>query len=313
MRSGLALVASVALMMIPVSGTAQETRSTPEVSQADSQATVLDDVVVEAGALEQRAAEFTAQVAQQVRGRGLARWAGPVCIGVVNFRADVARGLADGLAHLGGELGVPIDDDACDPNIFIVGTDDGRALAEEWVRRDYRDFRPNTSRAALPPSRLTDFIEMETPVRWWAISRPTYFDIFTGRTVQTSNLTGGGPPPRIQIYAKSMTSARTRDDLQRLVVILDVAEMEQTPLDDLIAYLALVVFSQVDMRADMREHDTVLNLFYGTHSGGGLTQWDRAYLATLYAAPEDQRINEHRQAQRLAGRLRAGDSGSPLD
>ena len=203
----------------------------------------------------------------------------------MNFRSDVARGLADGLAHLGGALGVPIEDEDCNPNIFIVGTEDGRALAEAWVRRDYRDFRPNTSRAALSPSRLTDFIEMETPVRWWAISRPTYFDIYTGRTVQTSNLTGGGPPPRIPVYAKSMMSARTRDDIQRLVVILDVAQMEQTQLEDLIAYLALVVFSQVDMGADMRAHDTILNPFNGTHTGGGLTQWDRAYLASMYAAP----------------------------
>jgi hypothetical protein len=231
----------------------------------------------------------------------------------VNFRSDVARGLADGLAHLGGALGVPIEDEDCNPNIFIVGTEDGRALAEEWVRRDYRDFRPNTSRAALSPSRLTDFIEMETPVRWWAISRPTYFDIYTGRTVQTSNLTGGGPPPRIPVYARSMMSARTRDDLQWLVVILDVAQMEQTQLEDLIAYLALVVFSQVDMGADMRAHDTILNLFNGTHTGGGLTQWDRAYLASMYAAPEDLRLNEHRQAERLARRLRTGDDGSSPD
>lgn len=313
MRSCLALVASLVMTLLPVSGKAQEAHPRSEVSEAAGQATVLEDVVVQAGALEERAAEFTQEVAQQVRGRGLARWAGPVCIGVVNFRAEVARGLADGLAHLGGELGVPIDDDVCDPNIVIVGTDDGRALAEEWVRRDYRDFRPNLSRATLPPSRLTDFIETDAPVRWWAISRPTYFDIFTGRTVQTSTRTPNSPPPQIPIYAKSMTSARTRDDLQRLLVILDVAEMEQTALDDLVAYLALVVFSQVDMRADMRQHDTVLNLFNGTYTGRGLTQWDRAYLATLYEAPEDLRINEHRQAQNLARRLRSASSGSSPD
>jgi hypothetical protein len=312
MRSALALAALAAAILSPALGVAQEARPTPEAIEAPGQPTVLEDVVVEPEALERQAAEFTAEVAQQVRGRGLARWAGPVCIGVVNFRNEVARGLADGLAQLGGEVGVPIAEAPCSPNIFIVGTDDGRALAEAWVRRDYRDFRPNLSRAALPPSRLTDFVEMEAPVRWWAISRPTYFDIFTGRTIQTSNLSDG-PPPRIPIYAKSMTSARTRDDLQRLVVILDVAEMESAPMVDLIAYLGLVAFSQVDMRADMSAHDTVLNLFNGSHSGGGLTEWDRAYLATLYAAPDDLRINEHRQAERLTRRLRTGGGASTRD
>lgn len=307
MRLGMWLSIGIALALVPQIAGAQNADQSVQ-----DQPTVFDDIIVDGRRLEDRAAHYTEQVSQQVPGRGLARWAGPVCIGVLNFSAEIAAHLADGLATAGHDLGVPIKDGPCAPNIFIVAASDGRELASQWVRREPREFRPNLAQATLSRSRLTDFTDGEAPVRWWAISRPTYYDVVSGRAIQTSSSSGG--TPNIPVHSVSQKAGRTRDDLQRLVVIIDINEAHNVSAENLIAYLSLVSFSQVDMRADMSQHDTVLNLFRNDYQGTGLSEWDRAYLETLYTTREDQRINPHRQAERLTQRLRneRDDADAPL-
>ncbi len=266
-------------------------------------ATLLDDIVVD-GTIGQQAERFTTEAARPVDGRSLARWRGPVCIGVINFRPDTAYQIADGLAHTGGALGVPVADGDCAPNILIIGADDARAVASGWVARGYREFRPNIASATLSRDRLADFETADRAVRWWAISRPAYFDIVSGRALLTN---GPRSARRLPIHARSQQAARGRDDLQRLVIILDVGKVGAVAPENLIAYLSVVAFAQIDMRADMRAFDTILNLFDEDYSGTGLTRWDEAYIQSLYAAPRDLRIDRARQASGLAARLREDD------
>lgn len=276
------------------SGFAQDTAPRSRAVVDQDPATVLDDVVVNGLPLEQQILRFTQEAARPVPGRGLARWQGPVCIGVANFRPAMSQQLADGLAHLGGRLGVPINDEDCEPNIIIVGALDAKAVAQGWVERSPREFRPSIADASLSREQLDYFATTDAPVRWWAISRPTYYDIFAGRGVQTDSFTGN---PQINIYSVSLKAGRTRDDLQRLVVVVDVAQAEGRSVEALTGYLAMVTFAQMDMRADMGAFDTVLNLFRPGASVSGLTAWDEAYLKGLYSVRDDTRINGDTQAR----------------
>lgn len=279
----------------------------PTPDLAGEPATVLDDIVVSGVPLEEQLRRFTEEAARPVSGRGLARWQGPVCIGVVNFRPAVAQQLADGLAQLGGRLGVPIDDDTCEPNIFIVGAVDAQAVTQGWVARRPRDFRPNLSDASLSREQLNHFATTDAPVRWWAISRPSYYDVLLGQAVPTDSFTGR---PTINVHSFSLKRGRTRDDLQRLVVVVDIAQMEGRSIDDLTDYLAMVTFAQMDMQSDMSQFDTVLNMFRPEFAGGGLTAWDEAYLQGLYSVREDMRINLHTQS-RAAARVLEQDIPKP--
>lgn len=299
----LGAIAIAIVTLLPTAGSAQESpegRSEVAVDASEDPATLLEDVIVESGALEREAARFIAEASSAVRGRGLARWRGPVCIGVMNFRPELGLQIADGLAHAGGVLGVLIADGDCDPNIFIIGTLDARQVATGWVAREYREFRPNIASATLSRERLMEFTGSEAPVRWWAISRPSYFDIFAGRAAPTN-----GPRSRpIAVHSYSLKDRNIRDDLQRLVVILDVAKVETVSLRDLVAYLTVVSFAQIDMQADMSGFDTILNLFKGSYVGAGLSDWDRAYIQSLYDVPRDLRIRVEDQPGRLSSRLR---------
>lgn len=279
----------------------QEPAAPPVVAVPDPQAdpTALDDVVID-GSIERRAERFVEQAAGPVAGRGLARWRGPVCIGVINFRRETGHQIADGLAHAGGALGVPIADGDCSPNILIIGAEDARQVAAGWVEREYREFRPNIAGSALSRERLNEFVTADIPVRWWAISQMSNFDVFGGIAQPVT----GPNRVRMAVHSYSLRNSHIRDDLQRLVVILDVGQIEGASFENLIAYLTLVSFAQIDLGADMREFDTVLNLFNEGYSGTGLTTWDRAYIQSLYAVPQDLRIDADRQSRGLADQVR---------
>lgn len=260
---------------------------------------VVDDVVVTGTPLEALTRQFTEEASKPVAGRGLARWAEPVCIGVFNLRADVGRQIADGLAYRGGEFGVPINDSACQPNVLIVGVDDGKLFASEWVSQRYRDFRPAISDSAGSREELEYFQTTDAAVRWWSVSRPTYFNILRG----VATPTGGPGAAAIEVFAKSQLRSRIRDDLETMYVVLDVTQASSAPPSALIDYLAMVVFAQIDMRSEMGAFDSILNLFARDDGPVEMTAWDRAYMESLYSADGDRRLNRVQQAEHFASRL----------
>lgn len=271
----------------------------------DPPASTVEDVIVVDGRLEALARSYVESVAEPPRGRGLARWIDPVCVGVVNFRRPVAEYIADSILQLGEELGVPAQGEGCEPNVFIIGADQAREVAAEWVRLRPRDFRPECLTRAVPPrSALARFAASDAAVRWWQVSEPQYFDIWTGRAAP---ICGPNAAP-IRIYAKSQVEGRIRDNLSRVVVIVDVDRLEGKTIDQISAYLALIAFAQIDPEADTAEFDTILNLFDRPSAPPGLTEWDRAYLNAMYAARTDARLNGVQQAEGLVDVLRTGET-----
>lgn len=275
---------------------------TPE--SATEPAARVDDVIVSGGRLEELTARFVEEAAEPPRRRGLARWAGAACIGVVNFRRDVGEYIADRLVQIGDEVGVPIDDSACDPNLYVIGAADASALAREWVDRYPREFRLRASQTNGPRSSLDRFVSSEDAVRWWHVSLPMHFDIFTNRASRAVALPGKASP-HIQVYAKSQLRSRIRDDLMRVVIIVDVDQLEDTTLAQLGDYLAMVAFAQIDPEGDTAAYPTILNLFDSDRRAPGLTEWDRAFLTAMYEAAPDRRLNGAEQGRYLANALRA--------
>jgi hypothetical protein len=296
MRTALGVMFALSMGLAATAAAAQEA---PQPAPAQAEATALEDVVV-TGRLEEQVRRFTEGASNPVPSRGLARWRGPVCIGVYNFQREAGQQIADGLVQAGEALNVPIKDGPCDPNIMIIGAVDSRAVAAQWVRQEYREFRPNIARAALSREKLEYFTTADVPVRWWAISRPAYFDIFTGGRVLTN---GPGRAP-IQIRTAMNRDLHTRDDLQRLIIILDADRVANVSAENLIAYLTIISFTQIDMQAELGDFSTILNLFRTGHVASGLTDWDEAYVRGLYDVSRDLRIEPELQSARMVERLR---------
>lgn len=191
--------------------------------------------------------------------------------------------MADRVSEVALELGLPIGEPGCSPNVLIIATDDAPTLTAALVERSPNAFRPPYSGAARSRLQLSRFIETDRPVRWWHVSMPVNGD--TGRPAV--RLPGQGAP-MVRVTASRLTTT-IQNDLKRAYVIIDIDQAESVTFQQLADYVAMVAFAQVDPDADLSGFPTILNVFDNPTIAFGLTDWDQAYLGSLYGSELNQR------------------------
>jgi hypothetical protein len=224
---------------------------------------------------------------------------------VVNFEGDAARAIADQLVARADELGLPVGDPDCEPNVFIIGAVDAPAVSRAWADRHPGVFRPRVSGTVGRPGDLRNFVSSDAAVRWWHVSIPVHFDIFTGATQPAVRLPGRSTP-RLRVYARSQHASRIRDDLLKVMVLVDVDKLEEVTIPQLCDYLLMVAYAQIDPDGDTASFETILNLFEDP-TVAGLTDWDRSYLTALYEGDPTRRVGPGAHADRLAEAVRRDD------
>lgn len=266
---------------------------------------VLDDIVVTGGQLDELAREFVDSLAAPARGRGLARWEDDVCLGVVNFRSETAHQLIDHISDVAREIGVALAEPGCQPNVLIVGTTDGQALARALVGRHRRDFRYGYTRSNRGSRALGVFQTSEAPVRWWHIS--LLYNVLNDELAM--RLPGQGPasiPQTGRCLQRRGGLERCNDVTDRLVRSVIIVDMEALPdvsFQQLADYLAVLTLAQVEPDTDYAGFDTVLKVMAEPQAVAGLTEWDRNYLRALYSG-DSERVDPEEQAESLADRMR---------
>lgn len=298
------------LMAGAVSVAILQPQSTPPASQTPPQdpaaqsPAALEDVVVEGRRLDEIVRDFVSEVAAPAPRRGLARWQGGICVGVVNLSNEAAQYIADRISQVGADLGLVPGDPGCRPNIAVVFTADGAELASSLVDRNRRAFRMGGS-VNRDITALRAFETSAAPVRWWHVSIPV--DSETGdRAIRLPGdvdpATGRPSAPVISVFAASRLNSQIRDDMNKVMIIVDVDDMAATNLNQLADYLTFIALAQVDPDARTAGYDTILNVFNAPQSVDGLTDWDMSYLTSLYRvqnAPA-RRINPAAQATAMA-------------
>lgn len=277
------------------------TPTSQDTAPASQEPTRVDDIVVD-GRLDALALEFVGSLAAPARERGLARWEREVCLGAVNFRGDVAHQLVDHISDVARDIGVELGEPGCSPNVLIIGTTDGRALATELVRRQRRQFRYGYTQSNRGGRALEVFQTSDAPIRWWHISLP--YNVETGEVA--IRLPGRGPVdwPCPVNRGRRFCNAVT-DRLIRSLIIVDVEALPDVGFVQLADYLSVLTLAQVEPDSDYAAFDTVLKVLQEPQEVAGLTEWDRNYLRALYSGGS-QRLDPREQAAALADRMRAG-------
>lgn len=270
------LISLAAALLMTALPAAQERPQEPEAAQ-------LDDVEVVGRRLESRIDDFVDQIIAPAPGRGPARWRRTVCVGAINFRPEAARQIVDRVSAVALELGISPGEPDCKPHILIIATNNGAETATGLVELNLRLFigggtGMNQSRAALERFQTGD-----RAVRWWHVAMPV--DADTG--ARAVRLPGDTDPPALNKFVASRLRSAVRDDMNNAVIVVDTARLGEASFTQLADYVALVALAQIDPEADVRRHDTILNLFSEPASVSGLTAWDLAYLHGLYGAPLD--------------------------
>lgn len=280
------------------------------------QPTVLDDVLVEGRSIRPEVRRFVGSVAAPAPDRAPARWEGSLCVGVLNLQADVAHAMADRVSDIAADLGLEIGAPGCKPNLVIMATGDGAALAQELVRTRRPQFLLRTAGASAGERGLQDFQTSPAPVRWWNVSLPINEDTgqpavrvegqspFMGITNGGRNPSDYGPLATVTMGSRLSTSVS--DQLQQVLVILDINKAAGADFTQLSDYVAMVGLAQIDPKADTSGFDTILNLFDpGASPPAALTPFDLAYLHGLYDAQGRSRFVRARTAAVAAEMERA--------
>jgi hypothetical protein len=291
-------------MLVPVLALALGLSSpqTPPPPAQEPSPTTLEDVVVDGRRLEALARDFIEDVAAPNRRRGLARWNTPLCVGVANLQREAAQAIIDRISDVAGSLDVRVGEPGCRANALIVAADDGAGMARGLVESGRQRFDIGSLQMTQTSSALEAFQSDDRAVRWWQISTPV--DSETGdRAIRLKGdidpATGQPSAPTIAVFAASRIHSQIRDDMTKVIIIVDIDGVSGMPVNKLADYLTMVTLAQIDDDADTASYDTVMNLFEAPDRVDGLTDWDMAYLRGLYAA-EQNRIDPNVQAANVA-------------
>jgi len=283
-------------------------------AQAQPDVTVLPEVTVQGRATPEAVRDFVGRVAAPSPGRPLAQWRGPICPGVVNLEREAAQAIIDRVSQTAAELGLRTGNPGCESNLVVVFAEDGRATAQGLNRANPKLFRRNITGWDRGRAAFDAFLSEQRPVRWWSLSIPTDPDTGERAVRAPGDLAGGyvdkdiaemlgcspsdctiGAAPTVRRRAgAARVNAAVVETLFKVIVIVDIDLIDSVNTTQLADYVSMITLAQIDASADTTGFDTVLNLFSASVPAG-LTEWDRSYLAALYA-PRAQRRSASAQA-----------------
>lgn len=248
----------------------------------DAPATEIEDIEVQgrlrAQEVRRKVDTFIESNMAPPAGRPLARWSKPICVATAQFSAQYAQAVIDRVAQRIIEVGGDVAEPGCKVDIMIIGTSDGAAMAQSLVKDDPRGFRPARGSTDRGSRSLREFQEGAAPVRWWHISMPVSVD-----TGEIAIKLDGEDYPTIPVRTASRLRTNVRDDLKRIIVIVDFDKMPaNVRMSALVDYVAFLALAQVNPDGEATGTETILNLFHEPENLTGLTQWDLDYLSALY-------------------------------
>jgi hypothetical protein len=242
----------------------------------------LEDVVVEgrpAPVTIESARSFVDQIATRPFGAlTLGRWETPVCPEIINLEGDKPAMILWRIRARAAQVGAPVAEGDCRPNVSIVLTADGSATATNFADVSPRSFRVSPGRTQRSRTELRQFEESDAPVRWWHISG--LYDTHHRAFISTS----GSRPGSVNADASVYYNQNRRQAFVSSLVIVDVSRLRSIDLNTLADYLAFVILAEVEPQPARASMPSILNVWDEEARVVALTPWDTGYLRGLYGA-----------------------------
>lgn len=213
---------------------------------------------------------------RDLRHTPLARFGDYACPGVGGLRLESAEMVVSRVRLIAEELGIPLHKEGeCHPNIFIIFTKDGRADLNELERKTSQ-ISQNTT-----PKERRELLEKDGPVRVFNIVETRMRNGMTiPRARDLVNV-----PTGTQEGGQSLISRGIRRDITVSMVMFNREAVRGMTLHQLADYAAMRVFAQTRDATGENAPDSILSLFdKDAVPPEGLTDFDRAFLTTLYSS-----------------------------
>jgi len=249
----------------------------------------------------ERAVDFVKRTGVANGQQQVARWVVPVCIKVIGLAAPQEARVVGQMLAIAREANIPVGKVDCEPNLTVTFAPD----AGEIVRHVHAR-KPNQLRE-LSRSEKEQLLNGNAPVRWWYATQMLDRDgmksnnispgwisagdgggVPGGAVTESISVGGSGDVTSTQQYnSGSNVRTPTVRSLYGATVIVDATKAGSTPVDALAAYSAMVAFAE--MNASAPPPDSILGLFQPSSIETSLTDWDMAFLKSLYRMPLDRR------------------------
>ncbi|MGH8220738.1 MAG: hypothetical protein ACREUT_19570 [Steroidobacteraceae bacterium] len=306
-NSSRALILSTALAVLTVGSTRASAPQTPEEVT----------VTAQRAKLAPRVRKFVNQiVAPENNGEdGIARWhVPPMCPLVSGLTQQQGEFILERLSEIAHEAAVPLAGEHCSPNLYILVTSQPEKLLRAMEKRNrpftfgYETFGGSVANSLeTPEGVVSGFIETPRAVRAWYNSNqkdPWGGPLAScqGKMVLPIGLCPPPPSPHRPsmcddaVYFRcgrgtaggSHITLSAMSTFSRVFVVVDRTRLHGVNFGQLAAYVAMVGLAKLKPDANLRDAPTILKLFDGApHAApSGLTDWDQAFLKSLYATDQ---------------------------
>lgn len=228
---------------------------------------------------EEAISEFVSTTSVKSGTGQMGRWDKEVCVSVSGLKPEYADFILERIATNAAQVGLTTGLPGCTPNLIVLATDNAEELLKASAKKNSRAFLDDEWTIREGRGKLEEFITSDRPVRWWFVVARVTRDGKPYRVGSTIELNNGST------YIRSPVRA----DFHHVFVILDVSRIRTIRFAALADYIAMVSLAQTSPDAEFAGVPTILRLFADREAGlepaEGMTDWDRAFLKALYAAP----------------------------
>lgn len=240
----------------------------------------------------QRAVDFVKRTGVAHGQQQVARWVVPVCIKVIGLKDPHAARFKALMLDVAHQANVRVAKPNCQPNITVTfARDVGKVVRHIKSRKPHQLDE-------LSPVEKEHLLDGEAPVRWWYATQMLDRDGVQSNSISAPWITSDGGVPfslplndgvtaTQQYNSGSNVRTPTVRSLYGATVIVDSGKAGKTPIDAVAAYAAMVAFAE--MHASVPPPDSILGLFQPDIIESALTDWDLAFLKSLYRMPLDRR------------------------
>ncbi len=290
----------VAVLAALVAGIASAQSSAPVAAPSSRNPPGVDEVTVSAQRARElvpRVEKFVGQIAALENDEGLPRWKVPVCPQVIGLPQQEGEFILGRMSEIARTAGIALAAEQCRPNLYIVVTPDPRQLLQNTTE-------PNRLLmfGSETPSVIDEFIATPRPVRvYYKTSMASSLGLPLGDTHPV-------PPPdsfHPRTFQQNNTSAHLTADviynLANVVAVADQTRLKGISRGQFADYVAMVSLADVKPGAKLGDAPTILRLFDGApeDAPAGISDWDLAFLKSLYATQQKSRLQRKDMAQAI--------------
>jgi hypothetical protein len=245
-------------------------------------------------------------------GQGLARWRESVCPLVTGLPRDEGEFMLGRLSEVAQAAGAPLAGEQCRPNLYIFVSGKTQELLRAMDKRN-----PTFTFGDASPVLVDEFTATPRAVRVWyhtVQKTPEGLPLLSMSIPELNHaqeeasgarILNPGPVDRgFGTNAWAESSHLTLNavwDISRVFVIVDQTRLKGVSRGQLADYVAMVGLAEVKPGARLGDADTILTLFEAAPQAGrpGMSDWDRAFLKSLYASEARSRLQRSQIASNM--------------